>query len=149
MKVYIEKEVSLSDMVRIDINEINRMLDAGNQLASENDELQRELSYLRSFSEESQLTGQAWGGAKSVSADAYIPLVQGKIAYNEAVISGNKKVRRAVEAFRYGTPLDEQDLVNTLNGYSQSRNDYQEMIREINYNEMTDPLMSSYYENLR
>jgi hypothetical protein len=149
VKVYIEKEVSSSDMVRIDIDEINRMLDAGNQLASDNEELQRELSYLRSFSEESQLTGQAWGAAKSVSTDAYIPLVQGKIAYNEAVISGNKKVRRAVEAFRYRTPLDEKDLVNALNGYKQSRNDYQEMIREINYNETVDPLMSPYYENLR
>lgn len=136
-------------MVRVSIDEVNQMLDAGNHLSEENEMLQRALSNQRSFAEESNLTGQAWGSAKAVSTNAYIPLLQGKIAYNDAVIAGNKKVRNAVDSFRYATPLDEQDLVNALSGYTQSRNEYEDMIREIGYYEMANPIMAPYYDNFR
>lgn len=136
-------------MVKLYIDEINRVLDTSNHLSSNNDLLRQTLNALNSFSDEENLSGQAWGSAKSVAVDAYIPLVQGLIAYNEAVITGNKKVKSAVSSFHYGTPLDEQDLLNALSGYTQSLQSYKEILQDLSHNEMKNPLMMPHYEVIK
>ncbi|MFC4652619.1 T7SS effector LXG polymorphic toxin [Lactococcus nasutitermitis] len=135
-------------MVKLDINEVQEMLNAGKHLESNNASLNITLSTLRNFADESQLKGQTWNSAKTASTDAYVPLVQGQIAYNEAVIAGNKKVQSAVNSFPYPTPLDESLLTTTMDGYTQARNNYVEMVRELTYEMRANPTVVPVYQQL-